>query len=254
MSSTTANESDNSTASTGKGWLGAGRAARRAHRHAVTHQAASVLLGYPGERFFQCLPLVARAVAELPGGPVRAALLEFCEHASSTPEPELCRHHVDVFDLHRHRSLRMASCSGRSEGSAGPWEDAELLDEIEAVYAEAGWRVSDGEPPDHLAEILAFAAYGDAETGRDLLVRLRPVLVTLEEALRSCDTPYALVVEAVGMTLPPQFRGGGEAAPLLPAQAPSPEDAVSERYGAGVTPSGTDGAAPGGRGEAEQAD
>lgn len=252
LMSTTANEPDDSTVSTdaAEGWLGAERATRTAHRRAVTHQAASVLLGYPGERFFERLPLVARAVAELPVSPVRTALLEFCRHASSTPEPELCQHHADVFGSHRHRSLRVAcSYAARSEEGAEPGADPELLAEVEAVYAETGWRVSDDESPDHLAEILAFAAYGDADAGQELLVRLSPGLRMLTEALRACDTPYALVVEAIHMTLPSQFRGG-ESVPPLPAQASSPEDVAAGRYGAGAASSGTDGVAAGGRVEA----
>jgi len=183
------------------GWLGVGRPARRAHRTAVTHQAASVLLGYPDQAFFERLPLVARAVAELPRGPVRTGLLEFCEHASSTPEPALCEHYAQVFDLRRDRSLHMTFYTDGDARRRG-----RTLAEVRRVYGGAGWSVPEGELPDHLAVVLEFAARRDAAKGGSLLLRFRPGLDLLSEALRDHGTPYARVVDAVRTTLPPQWE------------------------------------------------
>ena len=193
------------------GWLGAGRAARSAHRRAVTRQAASVLLGYPDETFFERLPLVARAVAELPRGTVRAALLGFCEHASSTPEPELCRHYTEVFDIRRRHVLRMTYYTD----GHGP-----ALTDVRRVYTDAGWRVPTRELPDHLAVLLEFAARGDSDTGHDLLLRFRPGLELLSEALREHGTPYARVVDAVSLTLPSQGGQDGESDRRMAVQGP----------------------------------
>ena len=203
----------------GPGWLGAGRPARRTHRIAVTHQAASVLLNYPDQAFFERLPLVERAVAELPRGPVRTGLLEFCDHASSTPEPELCGHHADVFDPRRRRSLHMTYYTDGDARRRG-----HALAEVRRTYAESGWSVAEGELPDHLAVLLEFAARGDAARGGSLLLRFRPGLDLLWEALRVHGTPYARVVDAVRMTLPPQRRDGREAVRQLAAQGPPAED------------------------------
>lgn len=172
------------------GWLEADRAARKAHRRAVTHQAASCLLGYPDQDFFERLPLVARAVAELPWGPVRLGLREFCEHASTTPEQRLCEHHTNVFGSDGRRDPRLARHCDVSP------------DEIIRAYAEAGWPVPDGEDPDHLAVVLEFTAWSDA--GEALLSRLRPGLELLGEALRDHGTPYARVVDAVRVSLAEQ--------------------------------------------------
>ena len=168
-------------------WLEADRAARRAHRRAVTHQAASSLLGYPDQAFFERLPLVARAVAELPWGPVRLGLRDFCEHASVTPEQRLCEHHTNVFGADARRDPRLTRHCDLSP------------EEVVGTYAEAGWPVPEGEAPDHLAVVLEFTAWSDE--GEALLSRLRPGLELLGEALRDHGTPYARVVDAVRASL-----------------------------------------------------
>lgn len=205
------------------GWLGAGRAARSSHRRAVARQAASVLLGYPDERFFERLPLVARAAAELPRGAVRTALLEFCEHASSTPEPELCRHYAEVFDIRRRHALRMTY-----------YADGPALTDVRRVYAEAGWQVPTHELPDHLAVLLEFAARGDSDAGHDLVLRFRSGLEVLAAALREHGTPYARVVDAVFLTLPSQGGEHWEAARRLAAPAPAGEGTGPEGNGEGT--------------------
>lgn len=207
------------------GPLGARRATRRAYRRAVIHQAASVLLGYPEGEFFERLPLVARAAAELPRGKVRSALLEFCEHAASTPEPELCRHYVDVFDLRRRRSLHMTYYTDGDTRRRG-----HALTEVKRVYTEAGWKVDVEELPDHLAVILEFAARGDAEAGGKLLARFRPAIDLLGKALHAHGTPYARVIDAVRLTLPQERRGDREAVQRLAEQGPPAEDVGLEPY------------------------
>lgn len=183
------------------GWLGAGREARRTHTRAVTHQSASVLLGYPDEGFFERLPLVARAVAELPKGPARTELLEFCEHAASTPEFELCAHYADVFDPRCRRALHMTHYTDGDTRRRG-----HALAEIERAYAECGWRSHARELPDHLTVMLEFTARGDADIGLELLVDHRTGLDLLTDALREHGTPYARVVEAIRYTLPAPRR------------------------------------------------
>ncbi|MFD6950356.1 hypothetical protein A6A08_01915 [Nocardiopsis sp. TSRI0078] len=213
------------------GWLEADRDARRAHRTAVTRQAASVLLGHPGQAFFERLPLVARAVAELPWSAVRTALREFCEHASTTPEPELRGHYADVFGR---RSLHLTRYGGTSARDRA-------LSEVARVYADAGWTAPSDEPPDHLAVVLEFAARADARTGEALLLRLRPGLDLLGEALHDHGTPYARVLDAVRMTLPtPHGRPDGGRPPhrlaLLRPPAPGPLSGKASPLTAAVDP------------------
>ena len=163
-----------------------------------------MLLGYPEGVFFERLPLVVRAVAELPRGKVRSALLEFCEYVTSTPEPELCRHYVDVFDLRRRRSLHMTYYTDGDTRRRG-----HALTEVKRVYTEAGWTLDVEELPDHLAVILEFAARGDAEAGGKLLTHFRPAIALLGKALHAHGTPYARVIDAVCLTLPQERRVTG---------------------------------------------
>ena len=227
MSTTTDGTNNDDGARSVMGWLGAGREARRAHAKAVVHQSASVLLGYPDQDFFERLPLVARAVAELPKGTARTELLEFCEHASSTPELELSAHYVDVFDLRRRQALHMTYYTDGDTRRRG-----HALAEIKRVYAEAGWRVQARELPDHLAVMLEFAARGDADSGQELLMNHRCGLDLLGEALRTRETPYTRVIEAVRCTLPVPRRADEERMRRLAAQGPPAEDVGMEPYGA----------------------
>lgn len=227
MSATTDGMNNDDGVRTRTGWLGAGRAARRTHVKAVIHQAASVLLGHPDQDFFERLPLVARAVAELPKGTARTELLEFCEHASSTPELELSAHYVDVFDLRRRRTLHMTYYTDGDTRRRG-----HALAEIKRVYAQSGWRVHVRELPDHLAVMLEFAARGDAEAGQGLLVQHRAGLDLLSEALREYGTPCTRVVDAVRDTLPAPRRADEERMRALAKEGPPAEDVGMEPYGA----------------------
>ncbi|WP_304453127.1 nitrate reductase molybdenum cofactor assembly chaperone [Nocardiopsis sp. YSL2] len=226
----------------------AGRAARRAHRVAVTRQAAAVLLGYPDELFFDRLPLVARAVAGIPRGAVREALDEFCEYATTTPEPELCEHYADVFDPRRRRTLHLAHYTG-----GDPRRRGHALAEAADAYTRAGWRVSDGALSDHLAVVLEFAARGDTAAGEALLVRFRPCLELLGTALHAHGTVYARVLDAVRLTLPSSGHGEREAARRPAAQRPPAENAGADPCGAGVPPPRTRASGVVGQGSAPEA-
>lgn len=221
------NDGRNEGAKGGAGWLGAGRTARRAHARAVTHQAASVLLGYPDGTFFERLPLAARAAAELPKSAARTDLLEFCEHASTTPELELAEHYVEVFDLRRRRALHMTYYTDGDTRRRG-----HALAEVKRVYTDAGWQVSARELPDHLAVMLEFAARGDADAGQELLVNFRPGLDLLSRSLDEHGTPYARVVDAVRQTLPPPRRADEERVRRLAQEGPPAEEVGMEAYGA----------------------
>ncbi|GAB2482460.1 nitrate reductase molybdenum cofactor assembly chaperone [Nocardiopsis aegyptia] len=201
-----------------------GRAARPAHRVAVTRQVASAMLGYPDESFFDRLPLVARAVAGLPRGAVREALDEFCEYATTTPELELCEHYVDVFDHRRRRTLHLTHYTDGDTRRRGH-ERAEIA----GIYARSGWKVGANELPDHLAVVLEFAARGDADAGEALLARFRHGLERLGTALHAHGTAYARVLDAVRLTLPSPRRAEHEAAHRTAAQGPPAEDVPHPR-------------------------
>ncbi|WP_051415391.1 nitrate reductase molybdenum cofactor assembly chaperone [Nocardiopsis sp. CNT312] len=201
----------------------------RSRDEAVVRQAASLLLGYPDQVWRGHLPGITQAVGELPRGGARAALAEFCDHAACVAERELCEHYVDVFDLRHRRSLHMTYYSEGSTRRRG-----HALVEIGGVYTAAGWKLTARELPDHLAVVLEFTARGDARAGEALLARLRPGLELLRAALHDHGTPYARVVDAVHLTLPPGSGRDRERARRLAAQGPPAEDVGLEPYGAGT--------------------
>ncbi|GAB3482549.1 nitrate reductase molybdenum cofactor assembly chaperone [Nocardiopsis coralliicola] len=194
---------------------------------AVVHRAAALLLDYPGPAFYERLPAVRAAVLELPSGAPRTLLDAFCAFAAETPELELAEHYVMTFDLRRRRALHMTYYTDGDTRRRG-----HALARIKEIYTGCGWRPGPEELPDHLCVLLEFAARGDAEWGRRLLVRFLPGLELLRAALRDCRSPYADVVDAVAATLPPPARAQREEAHRLAEQGPPAEDVGMEPYAA----------------------
>lgn len=155
----------------------------------VVRQAAALLLAYPDAGFFERLPLIRQAVAELKGRTGAPQLERFCDHAQSVPPLELGAHYVDTFDLKRRRTLHLTFYTDGDTRRRG-----HALSDIKQVYASRGWAPAAGELPDHLAVMLEFAARGDAELGVGLLNRFQPALELLSAALREHGTRYADVV------------------------------------------------------------
>ncbi|WP_017595806.1 nitrate reductase molybdenum cofactor assembly chaperone [Nocardiopsis potens] len=201
---------------------------------AVVRRAAALLLDYPDRAFFERLPGIRAAVLELPRGGPRTALDRFCSFAASTPELELAAHYVETFDMRRRRALHMTFYTDGDTRRRG-----HTLARLKEVYAGCGWRPGPQELPDHLSVLLEFAARGDSEWGRALLVRFQPGLELLRAGLHEHGTPYAEVVDAVAATLPPPAAAQRAEARRLAEQGPPAEDVGLEPYGA----AGGDGAA-----------
>ncbi|MFD0804027.1 nitrate reductase molybdenum cofactor assembly chaperone, partial [Streptomonospora algeriensis] len=67
----------------------------------MLRRAASVLLGSPDTRFYERLPLVRRALLELPAITARRALADVCDHAAAEPESDPRAHHAQIFGARR---------------------------------------------------------------------------------------------------------------------------------------------------------
>ena len=79
----------------------------RAGEQTVVLQAASVCLQYPDEAVRAVLPVVARAVDELPAGVARRRLTAFLDAATARPPRELAEHYVGIFDRRRRCCLHL---------------------------------------------------------------------------------------------------------------------------------------------------
>ncbi len=198
-------------------------------RVAVTHQVASVLLGYPDEGLYQARPVLREAVAGLGDGEAAERLGAFLDHLDATPQAELAAHYVDVFDFKRRCCpyLTYYTCGDtRRRGMA--------LLRFKHAFRAAGFEIADGELPDHLAVVCELSGRGAVREACRLLREHRPGIELLLRALEAEGSPYAHVVAAVLATLPPLGVRDREALHRLAAQGPPAEEVGLEPYG--VTP------------------
>ncbi|MGS2807153.1 nitrate reductase molybdenum cofactor assembly chaperone [Nocardia sp. MW-W600-9] len=172
------------------------RSARRAERHRVIWQAASLLLAYPDAGHRARLDLVDELCAHLPADqatPLRTASARL----RALPETLAAQDYVDTFDLRRHSTLLLTY-----------WTDGDTRNRGMAMlafadaYRAAGVRPPTGEVPDHLTVLLEFAATVDPVAGAALLTAHRRAIDAIGLALAGEDSPYAPVLGAVAGTLP----------------------------------------------------
>jgi|SRR5690625_451007 len=168
-----------------------------AEQRTVAHMAASLLLDYPSAERLAQYEVVGAAIAGLPHE-VRERLTAFLAHAGAVGEEALAAHYVATFDQKRKCSMYLSyflTGDTRKRGTA-------LVRFLEA-YRAAGWELDRAELPDFLPLVLEFSARGDAEIAAGLLGTHRQGIEVLRSALTAMGSPYAGVVEAVCLTLPP---------------------------------------------------
>ena len=186
---------------------------------AATWQVASLLICYPDQRLLDTRPLFRSLVDALPE-PAALPLGRFLDHLDATPLAVLESSYVDTFDSQRRCCLYLTYCAYGDTRKRGV-----ALLRIKQAYRAAGLELDPGELPDHLAVVLEFAATGDAETGRRILLDHRSGLEVLRLALTDAGSPYADVVRAVCATLPPLGGDERDAVARLLADGP-PTEAV----------------------------
>jgi nitrate reductase delta subunit len=152
----------------------------------------SYLLRYPDDGLADAMT----AVAGLPTGPTRDCLERFLDGLPD--EMALRAAYVDTFDLRRRATPHLTYYEHGDTRRRG----AALL-RLKRLYREAGLEFEADELPDHLAVMLAFAALAPDGYGEALLAEHRPALELLQVALQEAGSPYAHVVEAVCLALPP---------------------------------------------------
>ncbi|NNC11988.1 nitrate reductase molybdenum cofactor assembly chaperone [Planctomonas sp. JC2975] len=166
------------------------------------HLAGAVLLDYPDAAWFGKLATVRSLVAGLPAE-LRDPLDRFMDAAlaASASRAEAStweQHYVATFDLKRKCSLYLtyfATGDTRKRGTA-------LVTILEA-YRAAGWEFDADELPDYLPAVLEFSAVSDSEIAGALLSSHREGIEVLRAALEQMSSPWADVVRAVTLSLPP---------------------------------------------------
>src|SRR5437868_7703403 len=144
----------------------------------------SVLLGYPDEALYRSRQILVDSVATLPEGEVRGHLKAFLDHLDDTTQGELTAHYVATFDLKRRCCLFLtyyAYGDTRKRGGA--------LLRFKHAFREAGFELTDGELPDHLAVVCELSGRGAVKEARRLLQESRPGLELLRKALESENSP-----------------------------------------------------------------
>jgi nitrate reductase molybdenum cofactor assembly chaperone NarJ/NarW len=186
--------------------------------NAVAWQAQSLLMSYPDEELLGRRPLLRTAANTLPS-PIGAPLHTFLDHLDSTPLIELAADYVTTFDHRKKFSPYLtyfAYGDTRKRGMA--------LLRFKHAYRRAGLLIGDDELPDHLAVVLEFAATGDAEAGRRLMIEHRAGLELIRLGLREAESPWAHVLESVSATLPPLVGRDEDAVARLAALGPPEEE------------------------------
>lgn len=166
-------------------------------QRARAHMLASLLLDYPDAEWFARLGELRGYFADLPTE-VRSALEEFVDLALEAGEVAWQRRYVSTFDLKRKCSLYLsyyATGDTRRRGVA-------LVTFLEA-YRAAGWEFDSNDLPDYLPAVLEFSALGDPEIAGALIASHREGVEVLRAALEGLDSPWALIVRTVTLTLPP---------------------------------------------------
>jgi nitrate reductase delta subunit len=165
---------------------------RRARpRERPPYALLSYLLRYPEDG----LSAAGAEIGALADGPVRAALERFLAEAGDG-DPRA--RYVETFDMRRRVTLHLTYYEHgdtRRRGVAMLW--------LKRIYREAGLPLADGELPDHLAVMLAFAALAPEGCGEAVLAEHRPALELLRLALHDAGSPYRHVLDALVADLPP---------------------------------------------------
>ena len=186
----------------------------RARRRPPPYALLSYLLRYPEDE----LELARTAVDELPAGDARAALERFLEAIDDGSDPRV--RYVATFDLKRLVTPYLTYYENGDTRRRGV-----ALLRLKRLYREAGFPVADGELPDHLAVMLAFAALAPQGYGDAVLAEHRPALELLRGALHRTTSPYAHVLDALVAGLPALHSEDHEALVRLAAEGP-PDEAV----------------------------
>jgi nitrate reductase molybdenum cofactor assembly chaperone NarJ/NarW len=167
----------------------------RSREFSRTMRLASLALGYPDDQWWRDIPLMDTAADSL-AGPPQAAMRRYLGAVAGLGQGAAQRAYVDTFDLRRRCCLYLTyySCGDtRKRGMA--------LLQFTAAYRMAGFELTAGELPDHLAALCEFTA-AEPERGRALFRRHRAGLELLRTALHEAQSPWLHVVDAIRAVLP----------------------------------------------------
>lgn len=178
----------------------------------------ALLLQYPDEELLAGRAELARALADLPRGPARAAIASFLASTEGLALGELQAEYVTTFDFDRRASLHLTFHAHGDRRQRG----IELV-RLKRGFAAAGLALADGELPDYLPALLEFAALAPDGQGEALLAEQRAPLELVRTRLAERGSRYAALLDALAALLPPLTRAQAERARRLAEQGPPAE-------------------------------
>ncbi len=170
-----------------------------AQRRAL-HMMVSLLLDYPHDgELERRLDAVAQALpqAGLPEA-VSTPVHRFLAAARQRGQRALAEHYVETFDRRRRCCLYLSYYAVGDTRHRG----AAIL-AFQQALAATGWELDGDELADYLPVVLELSARSGDEIADELLASHRDGIEVLRAALVDAGSPYADLIEAVSMTLPP---------------------------------------------------
>jgi nitrate reductase delta subunit len=163
---------------------------------------------------------IAADVQALPAGAVRDLLERFLQGWPGEAG------YVETFDLRRRATLELTYYrhgDTRERGMA--------LLRLKKLYRAAGLPMQSPELPDHLTVMLAFAALAPEGYGEAVLAEHRAAIELLRVSLHDLESPYAHVLDAVAVLLPPLSVSERSEVARLAREGPPDEAVGLEPYG-----------------------
>lgn len=197
----------------------------RPDQAALLLAVASAALRYPSAAVLDARPELTALPADLPPTAAVRSLRRFLAWWSGVPRLELQQTYVETFDLHKRCSLYLTYYLFGDRRQRG-----QEFVRFKRLYEAAGWQLTGRELPDYLPLILEFAAL-EPDSGGTILHESRVGLELLRQALRSADSPYADLVDAVCLGLPALEDEGWTLVRRLAQEGPPGEQVGLEPFG-----------------------
>jgi nitrate reductase delta subunit len=169
--------------------------ARRATR-ARTYKLCSLLLLYPDEQLLAARDELRGTLAQLPRARGAEPLESFLDWWTGQEPLALQQHYVETFDLHKRSGLYVTFYGDGDRRERGP-----ALLRLKRLYRAAGLPLETSELPDYLPVMLEFASDAPDGRGEIVLREHRAAIELIRHSLHERATPYALVLDAICLTL-----------------------------------------------------
>ncbi len=192
----------------------------------------SLLLRYPDDEVLEARREIAEAVRELPESPARDAMIRFLDYWENEDPHRLQATYAENFDFKRRGNLYLTYYRHGDSRARG-----QSLADMKAAYARTGYPLDTTELPDYLPLLLEFTA-ARPEEGLEMLAEHRAAIEVIRRSLLHDKSPYALLIEALGVFLPELDEATVAEMQKLIVQGPPEESVGLEPYSADAPPGG----------------